>query len=189
MKYPNWTPPPSRRPFGGFSLVELLVVILIIVVLAAISFTVTVRAKASANMARDAGKMREIAAAIAVGRPLFNYPAGVPRRTLYVDFENDPRGDIRERLQAMDYGPDDLANLCYLSFPSMRGLDSEAGSLELGLSSNDLETLWHRTEGWAAARSIAAVWRDGAAFADNYRLIADLVVEQARRILGAPLDS
>ncbi|OYU72838.1 MAG: DNA-binding transcriptional regulator OxyR, partial [Alphaproteobacteria bacterium PA3] len=46
-----------------------------------------------------------------------------------------------------------------------------------------------KPEGWAAARSIAAVWRDRAAFADNYRLIADLVVEQARRILGAPLDS
>jgi LysR family hydrogen peroxide-inducible transcriptional activator len=46
-----------------------------------------------------------------------------------------------------------------------------------------------RPEGWAAARSIAAVWREGAAFADNYRLIADVVVEQARRILAGPLDS
>jgi len=45
-----------------------------------------------------------------------------------------------------------------------------------------------KPEGWAAARSIAAVWRDGAAFADNYRLIADLVVEQARQILSSPLD-
>lgn len=44
-----------------------------------------------------------------------------------------------------------------------------------------------KPEGWAATRSIAAVWRDGAAFADNYRLIADVVVEQARKILAEPL--
>lgn len=45
-----------------------------------------------------------------------------------------------------------------------------------------------KLEDWAAARSIAAVWREGAAFADNYRLIADVVVEQARRSLADPLN-
>lgn len=44
-----------------------------------------------------------------------------------------------------------------------------------------------KPEGWTATRSIAAVWRDGAAFADNYRLIADVVVDQARKILAEPL--
>src|SRR5665811_1892888 len=52
-------------------------------------------------------------------------------RVLYVDFENDPRGDVRSRLQAMDYGPADLEGLDYLSFPSMAGLDTERGALEL----------------------------------------------------------
>ena len=33
----------------------------------------------------------------------------------------------------------------------------EAGSLELGLSTDDLETLWHRTEGWAAGLRLAAL--------------------------------
>jgi RecA-family ATPase len=31
----------------------------------------------------------------------------------------------------MGYGPDDLDNLCYLSFPTLAHLDTEAGSLEL----------------------------------------------------------
>ena len=75
--------------------------------------------------------MLEMAAAIACGRPMFGYQPAKPTRTLYVDFENDPRGDIRRRLQDMDYTPNDLNNLCYLSFPTMKTLDSEAGSLEL----------------------------------------------------------
>ena len=75
--------------------------------------------------------MLELAVCISKGAEALGTTPDRPYRVLYVDFENDPRGDIRERLQAMDYGPDDLANLCYLSFPSMRGLDSEAGSLEL----------------------------------------------------------
>src|SRR5699024_7633552 len=39
--------------------------------------------------------------------------------------------DVRARLQAMGHGPGDLENLCYLSFPTMGGLDSETGSNEL----------------------------------------------------------
>jgi hypothetical protein len=76
--------------------------------------------------------MLEIAAAIANGRPMFGYPpSGRTYRTLYVDFENDPRSDVRERLEAMGYGPDDLDNLVLLSFPTMSFLDTERGSLEL----------------------------------------------------------
>ena len=52
-------------------------------------------------------------------------------RVLYVDFENDPRGDIRTRLQDMGYGPDDLDHLDYLSFPTMAALNSPRGAAEL----------------------------------------------------------
>jgi hypothetical protein len=75
--------------------------------------------------------MLELAAGIASGRPLFGYNAQRPRRTLYVDFENDPRGDIRARLKEMGYGPGDLDNLVLLSFPTMDRLDTEKGSQEL----------------------------------------------------------
>lgn len=50
---------------------------------------------------------------------------------LYVDHENDPRGDIRARLKAMGFGPDDLAGLKYLSFPDMATLDTAEGGVEL----------------------------------------------------------
>lgn len=75
--------------------------------------------------------MLELAVCISKGAEALGTTPDRPYRVLYVDFENDPRGDIRERLQAMGFGPDDLGNLCYLSFPTLRGLDSEAGSLEL----------------------------------------------------------
>ena len=52
-------------------------------------------------------------------------------RVLYVDFENDPRGDVRTRLQAMGYAPDHLDHLDYLSFPTMAGFDTDRGSIEL----------------------------------------------------------
>ena len=54
-----------------------------------------------------------------------------PRRVLYIDFENDPVGDIRERLQDMSIGPDDLGGLAYMSFPHLRMLDTPAGGQEL----------------------------------------------------------
>lgn len=39
---------------------------------------------------------------------------------------------------------------------------------------------------WSAFRSIAAVWRDGAAYADSYRAIAEAVAAEARRVLAEP---
>lgn len=40
---------------------------------------------------------------------------------------------------------------------------------------------------WSASRSIAAVWRRGAAYTDSYRIIADMIAETARRVLdGGP---
>lgn len=75
--------------------------------------------------------MLEIAASIANGKSVFGYPAQPPTNVLYVDFENDPRGDIRSRLQAMGYTPDALGNLHYLTFPTMAALDSKQGGDEL----------------------------------------------------------
>jgi hypothetical protein len=75
--------------------------------------------------------MLELAVAIARGTAVLGARTDRARRVLYVDFENDPYSDIRERLRAMRVGPGDLANLCYLSFPTLAHLDTEAGSLEL----------------------------------------------------------
>jgi AAA domain/Toprim domain len=73
----------------------------------------------------------EFAVAISRGEKFLDFTPTRRLRVLYVDFENDPRGDIRSRLQAMGYKPDDLDHLDLLSFPSMAGLDSERGALEL----------------------------------------------------------
>jgi hypothetical protein len=73
----------------------------------------------------------EFAVAISRGEVFLDFTPERRFRVLYVDFENDPRGDVRSRLQAMGYKPDDLDHLDYLSFPTMAGLDSERGALEL----------------------------------------------------------
>jgi hypothetical protein len=73
----------------------------------------------------------ELAAGIASGRPILGNPPGPKRVVLYVDFENDPKADIRERLQNMGYAPADLDNLKVLSFPTMDALDSAKGSEQL----------------------------------------------------------
>jgi hypothetical protein len=75
--------------------------------------------------------MLEIAAGISCGRSVLGTTAPRPYRVLYVDFENDLRGDVRQRLRAMGYGPGDLDRLDFLSFPSIAGLDSERGGREL----------------------------------------------------------
>ena len=40
---------------------------------------------------------------------------------------------------------------------------------------------------WSASRSIAAVWREGVAYADSYQIIAEAIAVEARRILAYPL--
>lgn len=75
--------------------------------------------------------MLEIAANIASGREVLGAKPPEAIRTLYVDFENDPHGDVRERLRAMGFTPADLTNLCYLSFPNLGKLDTERGAQEL----------------------------------------------------------
>jgi hypothetical protein len=75
--------------------------------------------------------MLEIAVAVAQGAECLGTPIDRPRRVLYVDFENDPRGDIYERLTAMGHTPDILTDLCYLSYPTLAKLDTYNGALEL----------------------------------------------------------
>lgn len=84
--------------------------------------------------------MLEIAVGLALGAPTLGVTPE-PARVLYVDFENDPRGDIKRRLEAMGYGPDDgirlNENLCYLSFPTMAKLDTAQGAFELVTAVNE----------------------------------------------------
>lgn len=75
--------------------------------------------------------MLELAVAIARGEPVLGSELDRPRVVLYVDFENDPRGDVRSRLVAMDRKPSELENLRYLSFPQLEYLDSKAGAVAL----------------------------------------------------------
>jgi hypothetical protein len=75
--------------------------------------------------------MLELAVGVCRGALLLGYQVPRPFRVLYVDFENDPKGDVRARLQAMGYGPDDLGNLHYLSFPTLAALDSPEGGEQL----------------------------------------------------------
>lgn len=84
--------------------------------------------------APKAGKsllMLELAVAVARGTPVLGTTPDRPYRVLYVDFENDPQGDILTRLEAMDVGPDGLGNLCYLTFPSLAWFDTAAGAADL----------------------------------------------------------
>lgn len=52
----------------------------------------------------------------------------------------------------------------------------------------DMVTRLHIKD-WSASRSIAAVWRDGAAYTDSYHLIAEMIAAEARRILGLQFDA
>jgi KaiC/GvpD/RAD55 family RecA-like ATPase len=75
--------------------------------------------------------MLEIAVAVARGTEVLGTTPDRARHVLYVDFENDPQNDIRERLTDMRYTPADLTHLHYLSYPTLAALDTERGSQEL----------------------------------------------------------
>jgi hypothetical protein len=72
----------------------------------------------------------EWACAIASGKPFAGDESRTPRKVLYVDQENS-RADIQMRLRALGYGPGDLDNLIYLSFPPFAPLDTQHGATEL----------------------------------------------------------
>jgi hypothetical protein len=74
----------------------------------------------------------EVAVGLAIGVPVFGATEQEPMDVLYVDFENDPTGDIKPRLLSMGYGPDDdFTRLHYLSFPRLDTLDTVAGGAQL----------------------------------------------------------
>lgn len=75
--------------------------------------------------------MLEMAVHVSKGTPFLTGHPEKRHRVLYVDFENDPRGDIRTRLENMRYTPDDLDYLDYLSYPTIGAFDTERGGLEL----------------------------------------------------------
>ncbi|MGE3445910.1 MAG: AAA family ATPase [Acidimicrobiia bacterium] len=70
----------------------------------------------------------DVAAAFATGRPILgraNHDG--PRHVLYLDYEMT-EDDLRERLEAMGYGPDaDLSHLHYAALPAIDPLDTAAG--------------------------------------------------------------
>lgn len=72
----------------------------------------------------------ELAAALATGRPVLGSPARAPLVVLYVDLENSV-ADLVERLTALGYGPEELTDLRYLSFPNLPALDSPRGGRHL----------------------------------------------------------
>lgn len=85
--------------------------------------------------APKAGKsllLLELVTAAALGRSVLGRPAQDPVTVLYVDFENDPRGDIKPRLEDMGYDLDELTGRLYVAtFPSMARLDTPQGGLDL----------------------------------------------------------
>ena len=74
--------------------------------------------------------MQDVAAALSAGRSALGNPAAPPVTVAYVDLENTG-DDLTEWMRDMGYGPDDLARLRYLSFPSLPPLDTPAGGQEL----------------------------------------------------------
>ena len=69
----------------------------------------------------------DMAAASATGRSVLGQVATDPVTVLYVDLEMTD-ADLRERLDALGYGPDDdLSRLVYLQLPTLPGLDSDLG--------------------------------------------------------------
>jgi len=75
--------------------------------------------------------MLEIAVGISRGLTTLGAKVDRPYKVLYIDFENDPRGDIRTRLRAMGLSWHHLDNLKYLPFPSLAALDTFQGGAEV----------------------------------------------------------
>lgn len=73
----------------------------------------------------------ELSVNIGRGTPVLGVPTERPRTVLYVDMENDPRGDIVQRGKEMGFTAADFDNVVYLSFPAMEHLDTPAGGRAL----------------------------------------------------------
>ena len=75
--------------------------------------------------------MLELAASVATGRDFLGHPT-TKVRVLYVDRENDPRSEVRERLEKMGFIEEELKdNLLFLSYPTIGDLDTKSGAATL----------------------------------------------------------
>lgn len=70
---------------------------------------------------------QEIAICLAAGTSALGHPVQEPIKVLYIDNENLPEGDLKPRFSSMGFGPSDLKNLKYLSFPEIGPLNKEIG--------------------------------------------------------------
>jgi hypothetical protein len=75
--------------------------------------------------------MLELAASVATGRDFLGNPT-TKARVLYVDRENDPRSEVRDRLAKMGFVAEELEdNLFFLSYPTIGDLDTKSGATTL----------------------------------------------------------
>jgi hypothetical protein len=72
----------------------------------------------------------EMAACIASGQDFLGFPV-TRSSVVYLDFENDPAGDVIRRLKDMGFGPGDLEGLHYFSYPELKPFDTPDGGNEL----------------------------------------------------------
>jgi hypothetical protein len=75
--------------------------------------------------------MLELAASVATGRDFLGHPT-TKARVLYVDRENDPKSEVRDRLALMGFVAEELEdNLFFLSYPTIGDLDTKSGATTL----------------------------------------------------------
>ena len=73
----------------------------------------------------------ELAASVATGRNFLGHPT-TKARVLYVDRENDPKSQVRDRLELMGFIAEELEdNLFFLSYPTIGDLDTKGGAATL----------------------------------------------------------
>lgn len=75
--------------------------------------------------------MREVGACLASGKSALGYEPKEPMRVLYLDFENNPYGDILRSLQDMGFTESDLENFVVPSFPEFDPFDTAKGGEQL----------------------------------------------------------
>jgi hypothetical protein len=74
---------------------------------------------------------KEVGAGLSAGRSVLGFPPQEPIKVLYLDHENTPKGDVKPRLIAMGFSPQDLTNFYYLSFPNIESLNTKLGGQSL----------------------------------------------------------
>lgn len=108
-------------------------------------------------------------AALATGRPFLNNPARPPVDILYLDYEMTG-DDVRERLEAYGYGPDDnLDHLHYALLPTIDPLDTHSGAdvvIEAAIRLNAAHVIIDTT-----SRAVAGEENDADTFRTLYRLL------------------